>query len=546
MSNTLYLETDEDITSAVEKLKNSSASAVSIVVPKRSTLLQSMINLKLLKKAADSAKKDLVLVTTDRLSSHLAGRVGLAVADKLGADAKVPEMQMDEPDQTEVIDGGVAETGELEPTEAESASKKSKAEAEVAEDTAVAEATEPVMKTKALADEPKPEKTKAAKVPDFNTLQKRILWVGLALVVIIGLFVANYLIASASVTVYAKGNQVAVAAPLTLDPSASATSITTGVLKAQDLTSTKNLSEQVPATGTQDVGTKATGSMTISNSLDQNSHTLAAGTQFTASGKVFASTTATTVPGATVCSGHVCPGTVTVNVQADQAGDSYNLAPTSYTISGQSQLTAQGGQMTGGTSKTVTVVQQSDVDKAVADMLSKDKDGATQDLQGKAPKSYQFISETLTQTPSATTSDTAVGAQAANVNVKVTASYDALAVSSDDLSSFLKAQAAKQVGPTNQVYDDGAGAAKFSVVKKNPNGSQSLTVTTTASAGAKLDVAAIATQIKGKKYGDATDLISKLPGVDHSDINISPGWSTSLPGRTSRIKVNVKVVTSGG
>src|SRR5476651_2328216 len=94
--NALYLEVDEDITSAIDKLTKSQGGSVQIVVPKRSTMLQSIINLKLLKKAADSGGKELVLVTSDRIATELASRVGLAVAPSIGAkavvtDAKIPE-----------------------------------------------------------------------------------------------------------------------------------------------------------------------------------------------------------------------------------------------------------------------------------------------------------------------------------------------------------------------------------------------------------------------------------------------------------------------
>src|SRR5260221_38 len=87
----LYLEADEDITSAIDKLTRSTSKSVQIVVPKRSTMLQSIINLKLLKKAAENSGKELVLVTGDRIGTGLAGRVGLAGAPSLGAKAVVAE-----------------------------------------------------------------------------------------------------------------------------------------------------------------------------------------------------------------------------------------------------------------------------------------------------------------------------------------------------------------------------------------------------------------------------------------------------------------------
>ncbi|HSH31329.1 MAG TPA: hypothetical protein VK963_01545, partial [Candidatus Saccharimonadales bacterium] len=86
----LYLEADEEITAAIDKLLGAKAASVRVVVPKRSTLLQSIVNLKLLKKAAADANKQLVLVTADRTATHLAGQVGLAVAASLNARPAVP------------------------------------------------------------------------------------------------------------------------------------------------------------------------------------------------------------------------------------------------------------------------------------------------------------------------------------------------------------------------------------------------------------------------------------------------------------------------
>src|SRR5688572_26508230 len=99
----LYLEADEEITSAIDKLLALDAKEVSIVVPKRSTLLQSVVNLKLLKKSAADSKKSLILVTNDRTATHLAGRVGLPVAATLGAAASVPQAAQAEPESSSEI-----------------------------------------------------------------------------------------------------------------------------------------------------------------------------------------------------------------------------------------------------------------------------------------------------------------------------------------------------------------------------------------------------------------------------------------------------------
>lgn len=559
MKDVLYLEVDEDITSAIDKLSKLSGGSVQVVVPKRSALLQSMINLKLLKKAADDHKKQLVLVTTDRLSTHLAGRVGLAVAAKLGGKSEVPESEIKEPDQTaEEIDGGEEEPAHP-PVETLAAEEPIAAKAaegaaptmtrraldsdDAADSTDSAEAAGAASTTEKTS---KKSKSKGAKIPDFHALQRRLLWVGLGVVVIVGLLVANYLLSSAKVTIYAKGSAAQTTANFTASPAA-ATDIPGGVLKAQTIQSTKDLSQQVNATGSQDVGTKASGTMAISNSYDTNSRTLPAGTQFTAQGKSFDSTAAVTVPGAGVSGGHVVPGSASVQVQAEQAGDSYNLAPTGYTITGQpAQVTGQGNQMSGGVSKTITVVAKGDVDSTVSSLLAADKSSGQQALSGKVPKGSRLINETFAQGQTNVSSDPAVGSQASTVTVKVTATYTGLAVSNSDLDALLKDRILKQVGLGDQVYDDGAAGAQFTLTKANADGSQALSVAVTASAGPKIDTAAIIAKIKGRPAGDASDALSSLPGVDHAVINLRPSWSTKLPSRASRIKVTINASGQGG
>jgi hypothetical protein len=79
----LYLEPDEEITSVVDRLKEIDDDEVAIVVPKRAGLLQSIVNLKLLRYQAEQQKKRISLVTTDKTGRNLASAVGLTVYQKL-------------------------------------------------------------------------------------------------------------------------------------------------------------------------------------------------------------------------------------------------------------------------------------------------------------------------------------------------------------------------------------------------------------------------------------------------------------------------------
>jgi len=83
MHQTFYIDIDEEITSIVDRLRKARAKEVIVVVPKRALLVQSIVNLKLLKKESDKLGKQLSIVTQDKLGKMLIEKVGINVQDKL-------------------------------------------------------------------------------------------------------------------------------------------------------------------------------------------------------------------------------------------------------------------------------------------------------------------------------------------------------------------------------------------------------------------------------------------------------------------------------
>lgn len=554
--NALYLEADEDITSAIDKLKKSSAGSVQIVVPKRSTMLQSIINLKLLKKAAEAAGKELVLVTGDRIASDLAARVGLAVAPSLGAKPVIAEADMPEDLKSgeEVIEEGDEPDAPPmpEPPAKPQPSKKpllfkSK---EVGAEPPDAATDDSDAAPADVSSTPKAAK-KRPKVPNFNLLQRRAMWVGLAVFLVVGYTAAMYFFTSAKVVLYANGTKSDIDTTFTVDPNRSQSDPAGGILAGQTVTVSKDLSGSFTPTGKKDVGTKASGTMTISNCYDANSHTFVAGTRFVApDGSLFRSTSDITVPGGQGSFfGCTTPGTATVNVQADQNGDNYNEAPATYTMpglpaseqTGQNAIIAKGGQMSGGTSKTVTVVQQSDVDGAKADLLSKDKDNSARDLKGKMPSGYVGLDASQASNVTSVTSAPDINAEGDTATLTLKVTYTELAVKQSDYQAVVEAQEQKQIGDSNQIYDNGMAGAQVTATDKDTSGRQTFHFTTEAYSGTKLDTKAIAGALAGKKFGDAADAAKRYPGVSDASISLWPGWATNLPSRTGKIQVTIQI-----
>src|SRR3989304_6581447 len=85
----LYLEIDEEITSVIDRLKKTAEADIHLVVPKEAALLQSIVNLKLLKKQADSLGKQIQIITHDKVGRNLAEQVGIHSVSKIGTQNEV-------------------------------------------------------------------------------------------------------------------------------------------------------------------------------------------------------------------------------------------------------------------------------------------------------------------------------------------------------------------------------------------------------------------------------------------------------------------------
>jgi len=569
--NALYLEVDEDITSAIDKLNKASGETVQIVVPKRSTLLQSVINQKLLKKAAENAHKKLVLVTNDRVAADLAARTGLAVATAVGAEAVLSAAKKAAP----ILADDVIEDGDPEPvgpppeatppTQATQPTQAAQPTAKPVKEPKPAKASKaaPVVATRALRDDtPNLAEDAAAetvgkvakdgkepKVPNFNKLRNRALWLTGLIAIIVAYLVGMYFWSSGSVTLYADGARSDIDTTFVVDTSLTQTDTSTTTIAGDTVTTSNNVSTTFTPTGSQNIGTKASGTMTITNNSG-TAQPLSAGTRFTApDGLIFLSNSAVTVPAATASvtgGGQVVkqPGTANVGVTASQPGDNYNEAGgQAYTIPGlgsQTLVTGQGGQMSGGTTKTVQIVQQSDVDTATAAAAAKDKPAGQNTLMGKVPSGDIALPSSLTATTTNVVSNPSVGGQGSQASITMTINYSMLVVNKADFTKVIENIEQKQLGAGNQIYDNGIGNANITAGTVTGT-KQSFHFVTTASGGPSFDRTAIANALRGKKYSDASDYASGLPGVVKATVSLSPAWSTGMPHIAKHITVNVTI-----
>ncbi len=551
--DTIYIDVDEDITGIIEKVRGSKDKIVALVLPKRATALQSIVNMKLLKRSTASAKKSLVLITSEAGLLPLAGAVGVHVAKTLESKPVIPEPPVVPDEVPETVGADDSEPEEVDKNKpvGELAGLPVAAAAIAAADDTIEVDNETNDEKAASGKTKKGKKNKKLKVPNFESFRSKLFLVlgGLLALLLIWVLTTKVL-PKAKITITTDSSNVDTSVAFTADTGAKSFDEAAKVLPATQKTYTKTDSEKVSASGQKDLGTKATGTMTLTNCInDGQAHTVPAGTAFSSGSLSFVSNDSVTLDPA-LYSGSTCKSasfglSKNVGVTAAQAGDNYNLTARNYNSS-INGINATGSDMTGGTSKVIKVVAQSDLDAAKQKMLDRNNDPGKAELAKQVKADNLFgINDTLKIDTPTVTSTPKVGDEGSDTTVNATITYSMLGVKKDDLKKLVEDEVKKKIDTTKQtILNDGLDSAQTTITDKKSDTNVKAMLQTTAEAGAQLDANAIKNAVKGKKRGDTQTTIQARPGIKDVKIEYSPFWIGATPSRTSRI--NVVFVQSNG
>ncbi|MBI3983727.1 hypothetical protein HY346_00310 [Candidatus Microgenomates bacterium] len=539
----IYLDIDDDITAIIGKVEGAEADRVALVVPKRSTVLQSAVNLKLLKKSAAAAGKEPIMITEDAVITKLAGGHGILVAPTLKSEPIVPKVGAPKRAElpSDVIEGDEAEAIQLDKPKAVGA-------------VATAAATTP---SAAATAEPSPSTPPATavkptvskfKVPDFDRFKKRFA-LAIGGIVAFGLLVWTlfFWLPKASIIIEGQTEPLASAFLFTADTEATKPNYESDLIPAQKVETDKTETKTFTATGEKDIGTKATGTIEVENCQTSATESYAAGTKFIApNGKAFLSDSGFSVPGATVSGGIVCGDSGAIAVSAQANGADYNQAAGTYTSpSFSGDYTISGSAMSGGSSKVVTVVTKGDIAKAREDLLENLREGVKEDLTKQIDSGRYTLEVTFDETVKKVTADPAAGQEASTGQLTLEVNYSLLSVDKGELTELFKRNAREIANKNDKesfgIADGGVADAQFKVKDHPVASSTRINVTTEALLGPDIDFEDLKQQAGGKKLGDVINLAKSYPGVTGAEVKFSPFWVRKVPTNPSHVTVEIKL-----
>ena len=576
MNEIIYLEPDDDITAVIGRLKEIAPQTVSLVIPRGGNIAQSVVNLKLLKREVEKIGKQVSLVTNDKISRNLSSQVGITVY------SSVHEAKNARSAEAVAVGTAVQAANQLkinrynkEDEELSQEEEDLKSEPAVSEPAEAVSSKEPELPAEKPAAQ-EPENQPVSNLPEHRpgeqnirrgipgqnapvgsrfrsknvSSRKKPLIIIISSFIVLALILSVILLPKADASIILKTENVVDASTLTLDKNIKESDQKNLSIPGTQVSVEEELTKEFSATGSKNVGTKASGEVTFYNYWDINPQIIAAGTTLVASGKNFVTNSAVTIPGANITLQQGVtkkdPGTAKVTITASEPGDDYNLPPSKFLVAAFSgnqrdEIYAQSGTaLSGGTTKTVTVVSDEDINKAKEATNTELNQKITEKISAQISKEdKKIIASSLVLTEKLSESSKKSGEESASFTFKILATGEALAFSETDVRNMIVEKIASGLGPDQMVVNPEKSEISY-VLKESKLDEGKIIINTdfVGKKGKKYDGNVIKKQITNKKYGTALSTIQGLAEVEKAELIIWPKFIPRTPIISSRVKVN--------
>lgn len=342
-----------------------------------------------------------------------------------------------------------------------------------------------------------------------------------------------------------------------------------GILPAKLFTDQRTATADFPGSGIVKKDIKASGKIKVYNNYSDSSQSLIAGTRFVSEdGKLFKSTEKISIPGKKIEGGKSVPGEIEVEVEAAEAGEDYNIQPSTFSIPGfvgTAKYTAFYGKslsaMTGGFKGDVAQVTDSDLAKANSQLFDKAGQESRQFLLKIVPADYDFVNDDKAVYQEAIEKSHSVeqGKEADSFNAKVTVQSLVLIFKKADVEALAQ-NVIKSSIPEGRTIDEKSlkieyipneSISLFDAKKEENDKDKKLSITEPASMEINIAIkfriyaSMQADQIKktllGKSIEDVKAILKTNEGIERIKIDSGPIWRQKLPENMNKLEVNLNI-----
>lgn len=527
MDEVLYLEPDEEITSIIDKLKETPASSVALVVPKMATIFQSLVNLKLLKKEAEVLNKKIALVTSDSVGHNLASQVGIPVFKDVNTPTPLSAPPRQTPPSDEIIEI----------------------------DLSLKNAPRPKVAVHHFQEEVSAAPSPQKEIPKPQTAGRRFtlrkispkFWAALILVLLI-LAAVYLLLPRTTVVLGVKTSPLEEQVEVNVDSGFKDENLELSILPGTYSQLEDKIEKKVSSSGKKNVGEKASGEITVSNKTG-NAVKISQSSRFQSTGGlIFLSNAEISVPAATASvdsegNVRVNPGQATAKVTAENSGEKYNLDPQKFTILdidqskrdnifGQSQ-----NKFSGGTTREITVVSKDDLENAKKELSDTLFQKLKEEIQKKVGKK-RLLDDASSFELLEFSADSKENSEKSEFTAQAKGKLKTLSFLEEDFRKLIVSLLQKKLPADRMLLLQNEDEIIITVSQKEEDLSKmKLSAKIKTRSGPKLSEDSLKTEISGKKIALAQQTLENKPEIETAKITIAP----SFFGKVSRLKRQVKI-----
>lgn len=579
-----------ELASLISEILDSGAETTYLMVDDGAVLAQHVLNLRLLKREAESAGKRVVVVSENQRIQRLASqaslevhqntRIALALAQQ-PADAGAPRGMADI-----VLPGDEdEEEGAPEDEDEEALDEEMPAEEDAFDDERASVQPQAPAKPAAFPREqvvvrnryeeaPARQGAPARRRSPFALLspffgvvgviaalpmrlvarkpRRALLVGGVGAAGALMLFVAFWVLPSATLKITPATAEERLSFDLAADSNVSSPSPQRGIVPAQILDEREEKRFTFKASGQEDVRTYATGRLTVYNEYSSEQQTLVASTRFlSADGKLFRTTETVIVPGAKIENGKIVGSSTTVAVQADSPGESFNIGPTTFSIpgfQGTDKFLAFYGKsearMEGGFEGVRAVATQEDIDKARTQVEEELLPVVEKRLREQVPNDLVLLDVTFERRLAEMNVDVEAGSAADEFSVRAVAQARAFLLREDQVREFV-VHNIEQSGEYDRGKYEFGGKQELSYEARETNftdGIARLSLQVTQSFRRVVDVETLVSELAGKEDVEVRRILAQHQAeqsFERVQVRFWPFWVHSVPNNPDDITVEL-------
>jgi len=539
----------DELTVVIDKIINTQAARVYILVSENSRIAQSALNFRLIKREADTLGKEIIIVSSSPQVQNLALKSSLQVhleTPELRHGAEQSINASVEPSKiSDVFVSAIPEKRSAALRESPTiVPVKTDKDQGIVKDNAIAQfwsnrllrPSVPLLKAPRIL----------LRFPNFRVVM--FVLIGIAAIVSGATFYS--VLPRAEVHITPLIEEVALEMVLTGDTNISRQDPGKFLVPAQIFEKTVSLEKNAVSSGEKEIREKASGTIKIYNGYSSSPQTLVKNTRFVSeSGKLFRSAETIIVPGAEVENGKIMPNFMTTRIIASEPGEEYNIGPASFSVPGlkgtekylgfygKSEQAMSGGKI--GTVKMITEDNYNSARRALENELGS---LAEQELNLLLPDGLTIPGDAKLVGEIKITSSGSIGDAANEFTLKGTRTIKAFAISERGITDMVNEDFLARF-PEKRLLDFGE-KPQYKVSKMDfKKGTLELALISSRKAYITIDPKDIVLHILGKREEDVRAYLGGLKNIKEAKITLWPFWVKEMPYDEAKIKVVIADTT---